>query len=373
MAKKLDVQFLPRFIFIGLAVLKKMRLCLQNRLTVQIRGALIGQVMLKSHKLTEKDTKPWAVHPSIRSDIDRISEKLNPCLDAFMASSEAWLHMYSIPRYIGISCFVVLIPVLFTNFGSLLLAIITKPASAKWEKEAAIRVAKTTEILKQLPGIKILELGPTVHSYLHRLRIQDLEISKHYRALKSLLGVFQVFADLGQFFVVITVAFVWNGFDATPSPARGFPTLAVVSLIANSAPNVLYIYADAIEVVGWFGRIEAFLLVPELKDSRSKLKPSTTPSTDAKAPASCDLNTREHPVIRNVIQFSCASFGPEGLESPLLSEVNFGLSEGSISGVVGPTGCGISAFFRSILMETNMTGGHIYSNGQKVAYCGPQA
>ncbi len=350
-----------------------MRLCLQNRLTVQIRGALLGQVMLKSHKLPEKDAKSWTVHPSISSDIDRISEKLSKCLDAFMASSEAWLHMYSLSRYIGISCFVVLVPLLCTHVCSFLLAIITKPALAKWQRRAAVRVAKTTEVLKQLPGIKILGLGPTVHTYLYNLRIQELETSKHFRALKSLLGILQVFADLGQYFVVITVAFFWNGSDGTLSPVRLFPALTAVGLIADSTPRVLEIYADALEMVGWFGRIEAFLLVSELTDSRSKLKPSAMPSATTNSPAYREMNKQEYPFIRNIIQFSCASFGPEGLESPLLSEVNFGLPKGSISGVVGPTGCGKSAFFRSILGETKMTGGYVYSNHQKIAYCGPQA
>lgn len=371
--KNIDLQFLPLFIFIGLAVLKKMRLRVQNRLTVQIRGALIGQVMVKSHKLSEKDAKSWIVHPSISSDIDRISEKLSPCMDAFMASSEAWVHMYTLSQYIGTSCFVVLIPVLFTNILSLLLTILSKPALAKWERKAAIRVAKTTEVLKQLPGIKVLGLGPTVHTYLHNLRIQELETSKHYRALKSLLGVLQVFADLGQYFVVISVAFVWKGSDGMLSPDRVFPTLAAVSLIANSAPKVLDIYADAMKMVGWFGRIEAFLLVAELEGSRCKLTSTATPSTDAEDPLSCGSNTQEIPITRNMIQFSCATSEPDDLESPRLSEVKFELPEGSVSGVVGPTGCGKSSFFRSILGENQTTGGHIFSKRQRIAYCGPQA
>lgn len=65
-----------------------------------------------------------------------------------------------------------------------------------------------------------------------------------------------------------------------------------------------------------------------------------------------------------------ASIGFAGVEEALLSGINFVLSRGSVSGIVGATGCGKTTFLRSILGAAKTFGGFVYVDRTAIAYCG---
>ncbi|KAJ3492948.1 hypothetical protein NLG97_g5041 [Lecanicillium saksenae] len=371
---KLGLQAATLFVFVGMAQSKTTSQHMTNRLMTQVRGGLIAELMAKTHRLSEREAKQSAVLTHMSSDIEAISEGLGGCIDIPIIIFQTCLGVFFLSRFIGTSCFFVLVPIAITSCCSYLLGSKTGPAMADWNNSIEVRVSKTNEVLSQLPGIKMLGLGPTMRDVIHRLRVQEMETSKRYRFLMTLLNATQQFVDLGTPVVVIAAAFFLRGFGHTMSASQVFPTLAVVGLIQGPMQQILEIYSEVTSMVACFGRIQSFLLLDERKDSRVKWDPSAPPEPPVPAHMS-SIVIRPPPEIPSpggVIQFDNASFGPIGMEEALLSDISFSLLQGSITGVYGGTGCGKSTFFRGILGETKNTGGFVYTDPVDIAYCSSQ-
>lgn len=363
-------------IYIGLAVSKAATAQLSNRLAAQVRGGLIAQLMEKTHHLGEKEAKRSAVLTHMSSDIEDIAKGIINFIDIPMSVVETALGVYLLSRFIDAACFFVLFPVIGTNILSVLLGRMTGPANAKWNESIEVRVARTTEILKQLPYIKMLGLGPIVRMVIHQLRIDELDMSRPYRMWMGLVNMTQQFADLGTPAVVVAAAFFWKGFDGNMNASKVFPTLAVVNLIQMPTLRVLLSYSDFTAMVACYGRIQKFLLLPERKDSRTKWEPSASPDLSEPAPAHFGSTIMQNlaPAMspNGIIQFSNASVRALGMEDPLLSDVNIMLTRGSVSNVFGETGSGKTTFLQSVLGETFTDGGRVYADDVNIAYCGPQ-
>ncbi|OAR01944.1 hypothetical protein LLEC1_02922 [Akanthomyces lecanii] len=374
--EKLGLQAATVFVFVGMAQSKTTSQHMTNRLMTQVRGGLVAELMEKTHYLSEQEAKKSSVLTHMSSDIESISEGLGGCVDIPITVLQTCLGVYFLSRLIGVSCFFVLIPIAITACFSYLLGRKTGPAMAEWNKAIETRISKTNEILSQLPGIKMCGLGPTMRNVIHSLRVQEMETSKKYRFFMTLVNATQQFVDLGTPVVVVAAAFFLSGFDHKMSSTQVFPTLAVVSLIQGPMQKILEIYSEVCAMVACFDRIQTFLLLAERKDSRVKWDPSAPPEVFDLVPThfgSTVMRRRpQGPSPGGIIQFDSASFGPIGMENPLLCDIQFSLLRGSITGVYGGTGCGKSTLFRSLLGETKNAGGYVYTDNVDIAYCSSQ-
>lgn len=117
-----------------------------------------------------------------------------------------------------------------------------------------------------------------------------------------------------------------------------------------------------------------FLLLPERKDSGMKWDLSANPQSYEPMPTHYG-SVAMRPRIpahspAGIIQISNASFGLVDMDTCLLSDVDLALLTGSIIGVIGATGSGKSTFVQSILGETKVEGGSIYTDKVNIAHCG---
>ncbi|KAK8141736.1 hypothetical protein G3M48_009985 [Beauveria asiatica] len=372
--KRGGMQFATGLIYITLAVTKVSASHLANRLATKVRGALIAKLMDKTHKISEREANKSAVLTHMSSDIEDIAKGLTNFIDIPMVFLEVAVGVFFLSRFIGASCFFVLLPVLGTNFSSFLLSRKSGPALARWNKRIEIRIAKTTEVLKQLPSIKMLGLGPTMRHQIHRLRVEEMGISKPYRVYMGLLNMTQQFADVGTPVIVIAGSFFWKGFGHKMTSTRVFPTLAVVTLIQSPTLRALLAYTDVTAMLACFARVQGFMVLPERKDSRVKWDPSAPSGSYEPVPthygsAVMRPQVRAHSPY-GIIQFANASIGPFEMEEPLLEEINLSLLRGSVSGVLAPTGSGKSTFLKGILGETKNSSGYVYTDQVNIAYCG---
>lgn len=346
-----------------------------NRFITKIRGGVVAQLMEKTHHLSERDAKKAAVLTHMSTDIEELVGGLTSFIDIPLTVFEVAFGVFLLSRFIGSSCFFVLLPVLGTNLCSYLLSRITGPAAAKWNKSIENRVTRTAEVVKQLPAIKMLGLGPTMRDQIHKLRIEEMETSKPFRFLMALVNMLQQFADVGTPVVVIAAAFFWRGFGGTMTASQVFPTLAVVSLIQAPTARALSAYTDVASMTACFGRIQKYLLLEERKDSRVKWDPSASLQEYELHPThyGSEVMRPRQPTHSpgGIIQFANASIRSVEMEETLLSEITVAFGRGSVSGVVGPTGCGKSTFFQSILGETKNDNGYVYTDKVNIAYCGP--
>lgn len=360
-------------IFIVQAVTTSASGHLANGFVTQVRGALIAEMMEKTHSLSEKDAKNPSVLTHTSSDIESIATGLASCVDIPMTFIELGFGVYLLSRFIEQSCFFVLLPVMGSSLFSFLLGLRTGPLMAAWNKSIEVRVSKTSQVLHQLPEIKTLGLGPVVRDKIHNLRVEEMRTSRPYRFWMAILNMTTSLTDVGTPVIVMAAAYFWRGFGHRMSSHQVFPTLAIVSLIQTPTVKSLQVYTELTGMVACFDRVQKFLQLPDRKDSRVKWDPSASPESYELVPThygSTEMKPRL--VARSaggIIQFSNASFGPLGLEDPLLTEVEFALFRGSVSGVLGNTGSGKSTFFKSIMGETKNSNGFVYTDQVTIAYC----
>ncbi|KAJ3490883.1 hypothetical protein NLG97_g5700 [Lecanicillium saksenae] len=363
------LQFATLLVYVTLALSKAVTANLTNVLATKMRGSVIAELMDKTHKLHEQDAKASAVLTHMSTDIDNIVKGLPGFIYIPMAILEVAVGVYLLSRYIGSSCFFVLLPVLGTNLFSIWLGMKTGPALAAWNARVQIRIAKTAEVLGQLPGIKMLGLGPIMRDQIQRLRVEEMEVSKPYRHYMALLYATQQFADICTAPIVVGGAFFWRGFDHQVSSTRVFPTLTVVDLIQRPTIQALSAYSNITSMLACFQRVQSFMLLPECHDSRATEAPSAL-SEPASSNQSSPQIQGESKSLDKVILFSNASIGPVELEEPLLTGIDFSLLRGSISGVLAPTGSGKSTLLKSLLGETKNKTGSVYTSQVNIAYCG---
>lgn len=363
-------------VFAGATLSKTMAADLGNHFLTQVRGGLITNIFDKTHCLTEQEAKKSAVITLMSTDIDSILSGLSHCIEIPITIAEILLAIYLLSFFIGYSCITLLLPVLLTTATSYFLGKWIRPAAADWNKSIDSRVAQTSKILSQLAPIKVFGLGPTISTFIQRLRVEEVEVSKKYRTLVS-FSVFPVqFADLMTPIFVVAGGFFWKGFRGEMTAYQAFPTLVAVEFVKGPLATALEAdaYAKVISMVACFGRLEVFFSLEDRQDSRIRWDPSTPPEACESHPTqfgSRKMRPRAPPSNpTGVVQFVNAQFGPRSMPDPLLQAVSFSLSQSSVTGVVGPTGSGKSTLLGGVLGETSNAAGHIYVKDEVIAYCG---
>ncbi|OAA80127.1 ABC multidrug transporter [Akanthomyces lecanii RCEF 1005] len=372
--KRFDLQGATVLVFVGVAVSRTAAAYLSNRLTAKVRGGLIALMMEKIHHICEQDAQNSELLTNLSTDIEIVIEELSACIDVPMLFLETSIGILFLSRFIGKTCFFAVLPAAGNTLCSFFLGRGTVPALVNWTEKTKTRVAKTTEVLKQLPGIKMLGLGPVVRDYIQRLRVEEMQAAMPYRYFMGLLNMLEQFADLGTPAIVIGAAFVSGGFNGKLDPTRVYPVLAGVRLVQAPTNKGVMAYSSVAQLVASLGRFQEFLLLPEQTDSRVRWDPSASLDTfdevltDGGSVRRTPNSPAHSPV--GIIQFVNASIGFAGVEEALLSGINFVLSRGSVSGIVGATGCGKTTFLRSILGAAKTFGGFVYVDRTAIAYCG---
>ncbi|KAJ2983292.1 hypothetical protein NQ176_g797 [Zarea fungicola] len=365
-------------IFAGAALSETIAVDLGNRFITQVRGGLITSLFDKTQCLAEHEARKSAVVTLMSTDIEAILSGLSQCIEIPITIAEIFLAIYFLSYFIGYSCIILLFPVLLTIATSYFLGKWIRPAFAEWNKCIDSRVAQTSKILSQLAPIKMFGLGPTISTFIQRLRVEEVEVSKKYRTLVS-FSVFPVqFADLMTPIFVVAGGVFWKGFNGGMTASQAFPTLVAVAFVKEPLAAALEAdsYAKVISMVTCFRRLEAFFGLEDRQDSRIKWDPSAPPETYGSHPTHFESTIMEPRASTSnpmgTIQFVNALFGPRSMPDPLLTGVSFSLSQSSVTGVVGPTGSGKSTLLSGILGETSNAGGYIYVRDEVIAYCGEQ-
>lgn len=364
--ERLGLQAATLLIYLGITLFKTATAHRSNRLVTQVRGAVVSELMEKLHNISEEDAKKSAVLTHMSTDIETITEGLSTLMFIPVTAFEVGMGVFFLLRFIQYSCFFVLIPVFLASGLSFIVGNYAGAEMGKWNKAIEVRVAKTTEVLSQLPSIKMLGLGPVVAKLIHQLRVDEMRTSRPFRFLMTVINTTSEFVHVATPATVISVSFFWRGFDGTMQAGQVFPTLAVVGLIEGPTLGLIHAYPEVMSMLACFGRIQSYLDLAERADARTK-----GDGSPENASAKSDANGKNIRNSHEAIQYADASFGPAAMDTPLLSNVNFGLPRGSMSGVVGSTGSGKSSFFKSILGETKKTSGAVYTDDVNVAYCGP--
>ncbi|KAM3544593.1 hypothetical protein ARSEF1564_002461 [Beauveria bassiana] len=348
MKERGGVQAAATFMFIGIALSRTTHLHLMNRFVTRMRGGLVTLVIHKSHRITEEEAKRSAAVTLMTTDIDGITTGIPQCLQISIGILEIVLGMYVLSRFTGISAFSVFGPLVASTIVAYFVARSMATRFSSWNKDIELRVAKTAKILPQITAIKMLGLGPTVATFLHYRRLQALGMGP------VLIG------DLRTPVVVIAAALFGPAFQGQMSAAEVFPVLTVVSIIQIPLLAVLETFSRWGNMLACFSRIQEFLCLAEKRDPRSITVASLASSTE-----SVDISHAS-----SLVRFRQTDIAPLGMKEPLLRKVNFSLTPGSTTGLVGLTGGGKSTIVQGILGQSEILGGSVSVNTDEIGYCG---
>lgn len=361
------------FAYTGAAVCKAASMHLNYRLLTRIRGGLISQLLDKTQRLELSQAKKQAAITLISTDIDGIITGLPPCIDIGFAVIETGLGMYFLTEFVQKAAFIIFIPLAFATFMGILYGKHITPALRFWNQNIEARVAKTSRVLAQLPGIKMLGLGPKMTEFLQHLRIEEIKSSRRYRLIQGASISTVGGLDMSTPVVVIAGALFWRVFGEKLSSDVVFPTLGLVSLVQNPISNLLKSYPSAMAMLGCFSRIQDYLCQEEHDDPRVLLGQATRDvarhwPTVSGVPVFATRTVRKDP--SRVIHFENTSLAPLGVKVPLLRNTNLSIAPGSVTAVFGQTGSGKTSFLHSILGEAEVLEGIVYVDDLSIALCG---
>ncbi|KAL7928726.1 putative ABC multidrug transporter [Trichoderma chlorosporum] len=366
------------FVYAGISVTRFYYKRLIFQLVTMIRGALVGliyQKMLNLETSSVTDSSPVTL---MSTDIDGIISATQSFHDLWPGVIELCAGLVLLDRKAGHSSFLVLVPGMLCWLVSQTFSKTTIPAQRAWNEAIQTRVSVTSSMLGQIKGIKMLGLSDYMTQTIQNFRIFELSMSQKFRTVLS--WVTSLSAGVNQLSpIVVIVAAVLTAkgsLDFTVSEV--FTTLSIVILVSQPISNLVGSYTVFISGLACCGRIQSFLLLDEKDDYRGFTEkfetplPSPNEKNELLSEPGMELLTFPSPtreVPSPVVDVRQATFTTNGPRTELLSNINFQLSAGSISMVVGRVGCGKSSLLMGILGELSTISGEVHLATSSVAYC----
>lgn len=343
--------------FVGAALTKAIALQLSCRLTTKVRVGIISLLFEKTLHLHQREATKSAAVTLMSADVDMIATAVPTIYMIFAAVLDTSLGTYLLSRFVGLSCFMSLIPLVLSTIVSYFIGGWIAFGLAGWNKSLQSRVAKTSQLLSQITAIKMHGLGPTVEGYLQHLRQLEVTASKIYRSIFSLSNIPSISADLMTPVVVIAGALFWKTFNGGFSAASVFPALAVVMLVKESLVRLLGSYPNISSMGTCFRRIEEYLALEEQADPRIVM--------DYPRSSLESVSISSWPLV----EFDRVSIAPLGTETAILEDLTFSILPGTMTAVAGPNGSGKTSLLRSLLGETELICGLIQLHNTLMGFC----
>lgn len=356
--------------FGGAAVCNAIAAQLQYRLLTLIRGSLVAQLMDKNLKLELSEARRNAAVTLMTADFEGITAGLKYCFSIPFTFVEVGLGMYFLTKFLKQSSFVVLLPLITTTVAGIIIGKYMSKANKNWNEKIENRVSKTSQILSQLPPIKMLGLGPKTLEFIQHLRVQEVEASKKFRNIQVGLLSSVTLTDLLLPTIVVAASLFWGIFGSEINPEIMYPALAIVVLIQTPLVRLFNAYPTTITMLGCFERIQQFLCQEEHVDPRvllSNLPREVTREWPRKDGPSVTMTRVVQRDFTRVVHFDNVSLCPRGTDNLVLKDIEMSIEPGSINAVFGQTGCGKTTFLHSILGEATISDGILYVDDTAIA------
>lgn len=342
-------------VFSGSGLTKSISTHMKYRLIIRLRGGLMTMTMEKSHRLKVSDARRDVPISLLNAEIGGIADMLPECVEVPFNFFESGLGVYLLWLFIQRSGFIIILPIAVATVSSIIFGHFSAPAMRVWNDHIESRVSKTSQIISQLPAIKILGLGPVTSEYIQSLRRREMEMSKKYRTIRAGATAAASFCDLVTPTTVVAAALFWGGFGGQFTPEVVYPMLALVVHVQEPLAALFTSIPNAKTMVGYFYRIQEYLCQAEHRDPRIAMQES---------------RGQHQPDVAPLIGFRDATIAPSASELAVLRNINLEILPGTTTAVFGPTSSGKTTFLESMLGEADILGGQLHANGNAVGYCG---
>ncbi|KAF4783878.1 hypothetical protein HER10_EVM0001269 [Colletotrichum scovillei] len=326
-------------IYVGLAVARAVYFHLLNRLKVMIRGAVVGLINNKSftqQSTGHDDGRPVTL---MSTDAESVGQAASMFHETWAQVIEVLLGTTMLAREVGWVCLVPYIIIFFCSRMSRYLAKNLQSKQKAWTEATQKRLAMTTSMLASMKSLKMLGISSYTESLVRWMMVA-------YNASANALGIFSPIVTFVLF--VLVASFRGSVLDTETA----FTTTALLGLITHPANMIMSIVPQAVGSLAAFQRIQDYLLQPPRQDQRALLK-QTKAGLGTTPLAVC---------IENVAIQSPTM-------SPILTNVNLTIAQGSLVVCSGPVGSGKTTLLKSLMGELPIASGSISISSKRIGCC----
>ncbi|KAH8891439.1 P-loop containing nucleoside triphosphate hydrolase protein [Thozetella sp. PMI_491] len=364
-----DLVLAAFIIYIGVTISFNIYYQMTNRLRVRSRGALISLIHARCLTMRDGVYDGSAAVTHMSSDVEGIEGFPRSCQELWALSVELLIGMTLLWYQVGWWCITPLVMIgcecLLTRTGRGN-RILTREnlVSSRVQK----RIALTTSMIDNIKTIKMTGMTDNVMA-----RVQDSRITDISRGmdLHWIMLYFDVTAH-GIAFLVPAVTLIAYAADAhirgegSFEPTTAFTSIAIITLVGNSANALLVMLPQFASAHGCAARIQKYLLEPSREDKRILLNGRSpengqaietgkrAQNGDAQSPAV---------IIDNVV------LRPAATANVCLNGVSAFLNKGSLNVICGAVGTGKTTLARAILGDVPPDSGSICVSTKRIGYC----
>lgn len=152
-------------------------------------------------------------------------------------------------------------------------------------------------------------------------------------------------------------------------PAKAFTSVAIISLVAWPANNLLAFFPQAGSMIGIACRIQGYLLEPVREDTRILIEssPGIVETGDRHAGEQDDPSGSHQ--TRQSIVFDSVSLRPAASAGICLEDISVKMVQGSLNVICGAVGTGKTTLARAILGDVPPEKGTIGISSRRIGYC----
>ncbi|KAF2267153.1 hypothetical protein CC78DRAFT_566318 [Lojkania enalia] len=373
-------------VYVGIAISTGQWQHLTYRAITMMRGGIISMLYNKATDINLTDVDAASSLTLMSADIERIVMGMQTAHEIWANIIEVALAIFLLERQLEVACVIPIGVAIVSLFGSLGATALVMQRQALWLQAIERRIAATSAMLSSMKGVKMCGLTNVLRDDLHRLRVDELNISKKFRKLliwtMGFSYISPVVSPILTFAVFSIIA--RNRGNTTLDTAKVFTSLSLFSLLSEPLGSLIMALASFMGGVGSFQRIQAFLSSEPRIDKRKfpSMRSSIGSASDIGEDADKDsMASQKSRFSLDIRELSASSshailiekgfFGWDQEKQPMgfLQSINMTVPRAKITMVVGPVGCGKSTLIKAILGELPVMGGTVHLSSLRIALC----
>lgn len=340
---------------------------------------LESTIFAKTLKLSRANLIDAEATSLMSSDIDAVEASLPFIITWGSSVFEIVVGAYLLYCAVGDALFLGLIPVLAAVAVAVVISMQLKPSQLAWKKIVDRRMALTAGSLSQLQSLKVCGLTSIVSDSIHDLAREAISGSQWPARCYAMLHL--LFEYTSQAVPLIILAGVYYGktIGMTLSVAETLSTFALLSATSEPISKVCVQFAHYGPFLNSFGKIQKFLLMEELAHSRITTDAADAEDDNEPRERRRDTNRQLLALLKaveftdpHIVELVQASLLVNNGDKVILDRINLGLAPRTTTVIVGPTGCGKTAFIKTLIGEMPLDRGRILMSTKSVAYCGQE-
>ncbi|KNG46388.1 canalicular multispecific organic anion transporter 1 [Stemphylium lycopersici] len=375
-------------VFVGIAVSTGQYMHLTFRFITQMRGGLISMLYNKATDVALTNVDTASSLTLMSADVERIVTGMETGHEIWSNSLEIALAMYLLERQLGAACAIPIGIAVLSLLGSIGATSLIMQRQALWLEGIERRIEATSAMLSSMKGVKMGGLTEVLRDDLHKLRIDELNISKKFRKLLIWTMGFSYISPIVSpilAFAVFSVIAKNSDGESSLDTATVFTSLSLFTLLTEPLGSLIMALSSLMGGVGSFQRIQEFISTAPREERRkfpsvhggsvtwlSDAGSVSEKGSEASQKSSMSIEVRETNTLGPqaiVIENGCFGWDAEKQPNGTLQQIDMVVPRGKITMVVGPVGCGKSTLLKAILGELPVMRGSLQVSSHRIALC----